>query len=320
MTIMRNRNQRDNDRRPPVFKGAQYTDFPVVKESIELMDFLMKKGSMSRNKVKTLLTHRAILVDKKITTQYNFMLQPGMLVQMSKKHKFTEFRSQQLKIVYEDAYIIVVDKREGVPSISMGKSKERTAHHILSEYVQRASRGNSVYIVHRLDREASGLMLFVKSEKLKKKMQDNWSRFVSEHRYVAVVAGEVEQDRGVVSSWMDEKGMLRSSFYLPMRNQDNAAVTYYDTVKRASGRSLVELTPETALRSQVRVHMQYLNHPIIGDAGKADDVVASGRLALHAFRLCFRHPVTGEPLCFDTPYPVEFRRLLVNRKDVSEDE
>lgn len=309
---MRNRNNRDNDRRFPIARGAQYTDFPIVKEPIELMDFLMHKGSMSRNKVKTLLTHRAILVDKNITTQYNFMLQPGMRVQMSKKHKFTEFRSQQLKIVYEDAYIIVVDKREGVSSIGMGRAKERTAHQILSEYVQRAARGNRVYIVHRLDREASGLMLFVKSEKLKIKMQDSWSRFVSEHRYVAVVNGEVEQDRGVVSSWMEE-GRLSSSFSLPVRNQENVAVTYYDTIKRANGRSLVELVPETALKSQVRVHMQLLNHPIVGDVEKVNDMDASGRLALHAFRLCFHHPVTGEPLCFDTFYPNEFRRLLVER-------
>lgn len=311
---MRNRNNRDNNRRPSIARGAQYTDFPVVKEPMELMDFLMQKGTMSRNKVKTLLTHRAILVDKNIMTQYNFMLQPGMRVQMSKKHKFTEFRSQQLKIVYEDAYIVVVNKREGVSSIGSGRTKERTAHQILSEYVQRAARGNRVYIVHRLDREASGLMLFVKSEKLKIKMQDSWSRFVSEHRYVAVVNGEVEQDRGVVSSWMEE-GRLCSSFSFSMRHQDNVAVTCYDTIRRANGRSLVELVPKTALKSQVRVHMQLLNHPIIGDAGKVGDADASGRLALHAFRLCFHHPVTGDSLCFDTSYPNEFRKLLAEHPD-----
>ena len=166
----------------------QYTTFPRVTAPIELMTFLMEKGSMSRNKVKTLLTNRCILVDKKITTQYNFELKPGMVVQMSKHKGQKEFRSQLLKLVYEDAYILVIDKREGVLSIGTDKQKERTAHRILNEYVQRSGKQHRVYIVHRLDRDTSGLMVFATDEKTQQKIQDNWERLLTDRRYVAVAS------------------------------------------------------------------------------------------------------------------------------------
>lgn len=308
---MRNRN-RTADRPMPRTAG-QYTNFPQVKEPIELMDFLMQKGSMSRNKVKTLLTHRTILVDKKITTQYNFMLQPGMLVQMSKKHKFTEFKSQLLKLVYEDPYLIVVDKREGVLSIGTDNQRERTAHRILTEYVQRASRGARVYIVHRLDRDASGLMVFAKDEKTKVKMQDNWERIVTDHRYVAVVCGEMEQERGTVTSWLRDNQVFIAHSN-PVVNGGDRAVTHYNTLRRGAGYSLVELQLESGRRNQIRVHMQDLKHPVAGDVkhGGEDDPI--GRLALHAFRLCFYHPVTGEQMRFETPFPAAFKRVFEAEK------
>lgn len=303
---MRNRNNTPG--RPIARRAEQYTNLPVVKEPIELMDFLITKGNMSRNKVKTLLTHRAILVDKKITTQYNFELLPGMVVQMSKNHHQKEFRSQQLKLVYEDAYIIVIDKREGVPAVSSERKRERTVFNILTEYVQRSGKQRRIYGVHRLDREASGLMIFAKDERTKQNLQDNWERIVMERTYVAVLEGEMEKDRGVMASWMvDDKVYFAQA---PVNNASEKAVTNYSTIKRVNGYSLMELELRNGRKEQIRVHMNEMGHPVVGDVKSGVDNDPLGRLALHAFRLCLYHPVTGEPLQFEIPYPISFRKLV----------
>lgn len=161
-------------KRTPAEKArAQYTGY-LVKEPMELMDFLAAKmPDASRTKLKSLLSKRIVLVDNVITTQFNFPLQPGMKVLISKDKNKKEFRHPLLKIVYEDAYIIVVEKKEGLLSVGTERQKERTAQHILSEYVGRSGRGNRIYVVHRLDRDTSGLMMFAKDEKTQYTLRDH---------------------------------------------------------------------------------------------------------------------------------------------------
>ena len=305
---MRYRNNNSSSGRPVARRAEQFTNFPVVKEPMELMDFLMIKGNFSRNKVKSLLTHRVIFVDKKITTQYNFELRPGMLVQMSKNHHQKEFKSQQIKLIYEDAYLIVVDKREGVAAVGSEKKRERTVLSILDDYVKRSSKQRRIYGVHRLDREASGLMIFAKDERTKQNLQDNWERIVAERTYVAVLDGELEKDRGVISSWMVDGRLYFAQ--AAVNNTGEKAVTYYNTIKRANGYSLVELDLGNGRKEQIRAHMKELSHSVVGDIKNGDENDPIGRLALHAFRLCFYHPVTGEPLQFETSYPISFRKLV----------
>ena len=307
---MRNRNNTPG--RPIAKRAEQYTYLPAVKEPIELMDFLITKGNLSRNKVKALLTHRAILVDKKITTQYNFELRPGMVVQMSKSHNQKEFRCKQLKLVYEDAYLIVVDKQEGVPAVSGEKKRERSVLSILDEYVKRSSKQRRIYGVHRLDREASGLMIFAKDERTKNNLQDNWERVVKERTFVAIVEGEMEKDHGVISSWLVD-GQIYIAEAMSNYSSEKA-ITHYHTIKRANGYSLLELELGYGRKEQIRTHMQALNHPIIGDTQENP----IKRLAMHAFRLKFTHPVTGEPLAFEIPYPMNFRKLLMHRESTEE--
>lgn len=291
---------------------AQYTTF-IVHQPAELMQFLMEKmAGISRNKVKTLLTNRTVYVDQVITTQYNFELKPGMKVQISKKKGQKEFRSSLLKIVYEDAYLLVVDKREGLLSIATNREKERTAYSILTEYVQRSAKEHRIFIVHRLDRDTSGLMLFAKDEKTKRTLQDNWEQIVTDRRYVAVVSGYMEKDSGTVVSWLKDNKMYVT--YSSMTNNGgDKAITHYKTIKRANGYSLVELQLETGRKNQIRVHMHDLGHPIIGDTKYGDGTDPIGRLGLHAFRLFFYHPVTGEMMKFETPYPPAFRKLLIRQ-------
>ena len=302
----------------PVAKAKAKFTIYNVKEQAELLDFLMKQmDGISRSSVKSMLTTRRILVDNKITTQYNFELKPGMKVQISPKKNNKEFRSSLLKLVYEDAYLMVVEKREGLLSIATDKQKERTAHSILNEYVQRTAKERRVFIVHRLDKDTSGLMVFAKDEKTKFTLQDYWDEIVKDRRYVAVLSGEIEKDSGTITSWLKDNKVYVT--YSSMSdNGGEKAITHYKTIKRANNYSLVELELETGKKNQIRVHMQDLKHPVVGDSkyGNGDDPL--GRLGLHAFKLSFYHPVTGELMNFETPYPSVFKKLM-QRKTTTED-
>ena len=199
------RGKNSDSGRPKARSVARYTIYNVT-ESAELMDFLMRKmAGISRSKVKALLANRVILVDNVITTQYNFALKPGMKVQISKVKNNREFKHPMLKLVYEDAYILVVEKKEGLLSVSTEHQKERTAQHILNEYVKRSHRFNRVFVVHRLDRETSGLMMYAKDEKTQNTLRDNWHDIVTDRRYVSIVSGDMEKDYGTVESWLTDR-------------------------------------------------------------------------------------------------------------------
>ena len=288
---------------------AQYTTYQV-KQPMELMEFLAAMmPQASRTKLKSLLSKRIVLVDNRITTQYNFPLKPGMKVQISRAKNGKEFNHRLLKIVYEDAYLIVVEKSEGLLSVNTERQKERTAYTILNEYVKRSGNRRQVYIVHRLDRDTSGLMMFAKDEQTQHTLRDHWHEIVFDRRYVAVVSGEMEKNEGTVHSWLTDKKLYVASS--PVDDGGKEAITHYRTIKRGNGMSLVELMLETGRKKQIRVHMQGLGHPVVGDGRYGlEDVNPINRLALHAFKLCFDHPVTGEEMRFETPYPAEFKRLF----------
>jgi 23S rRNA pseudouridine1911/1915/1917 synthase len=297
--------------RPVARAAAKYTVLNV-NEPAELMEFLMKKmAGISRNKVKSLLTNRVVMVDNVITTQYNFALQPGMRVQVSKAKHNHEFRHPLLRLVYEDAYLLVVEKKEGLLSVSTERQKERTAQHILQDYVRRTHRNNRVFVVHRLDRETSGLMMYAKDEMTQRTLRDNWHNIVTDRRYVTIVEGEMEKDADTVRSWLTDHTFYVSSS--PTDDGGKEAITHYKTIKRANGYSMVELQLETGRKNQIRVHMSELGHPVIGDVRYGSEIDPLGRLALHAFKLCFYHPVTGELMEFETPYPGNFKNLLMKK-------
>lgn len=307
---------RNTSVRPMARKASQYTEFQVT-EPAELMDFLMQKMSgISRNKVKSLLSNRVVLVDNTITTQYNFELKKGMKVQISRAKNNREFKNPMLKLVYEDAYILVVEKKEGLLSVATDHQKERTAQHILNEYVKRSHRFNRVFVVHRLDRETSGLMMYAKDEKTQHTLRDNWQEIVTDRRYVSIVSGDMERDAGTIESWLTDHKLYVSSSPVD-DGTGRYAVTHYKTIKRANGYSLVELDLETGRKNQIRVHMSEMGHPVIGDERYGSDCNPIGRLGLHAFKLCFYHPVTGEHMKFETPYPSAFKTLMLKKPQKS---
>ncbi len=301
--------------RPTVAERAQarFMTFRVTEKS-ELLPFLINRMSTSRTAAKSLLTRRLVYVNQRIETLHNTELKPGMEVKVSREKNRKEFNSQFLNIVYEDNYLIVINKRQGLLSVATDRQKERTAYSILTEYVKRTHRNRRVFIVHRLDKDTSGLMVFAKDEKTKFTLQDNWQRIVTDRRYVAVVSGAPEPPQGHITSWLKEN-KVHVSYSNASDNGGDLAVTHYRTLRKGDRYTLLELALETGRKNQIRVHMQEMGNPVVGDSkyGNGDDPI--GRLALHAFRLNFYHPVTGELMKYETPVPQAFKQLTVQRKE-----
>ena len=282
----------------------------AVSEPAELMKFLMDQmPGKTRNNIKSLLTHRQILVDDEVVTQYNHLLQPGQEVLVNWSLVRDNKRNRDLKIIYEDAHIIVVDKPAGLLSMASDKEKIYTAYHQLTDYVRKDNPDHRIFIVHRLDRDTSGVMLFAKNEWTKHSLQEAWKEILVDRAYIAVVEGRVKEDEGTIKSWLKEtKTMLMYSSSTPGDGQE--AVTHYRVLKKTSKYSLLEIRLETGRKNQIRVHMQDMGHSILGDKKYGSTTNPIGRLGLHAHILAFNHPVSGELMRFETEVPKKFARLF----------
>lgn len=299
------------------YAASKYHEFTVT-ERCQLLDFIMQRmAGISRNKAKDILAGHGVAVDRKMTTQYNFELEPGMTVRISKHKRSTVLMSRFVKIVYEDKDIIVVEKAAGILSMA-ATAKQYCVKTVLDEYFQRRHFKCTAHVVHRLDRDTSGLMIYAKNLEVERILEDNWQDIVTDRRYVAVVCGRMEKEGGTLRSWLkDNKAYI--TYSSPTDNGGKLAVTHYHTLKATDDFSLVELKLETGRKNQIRVHMQDIGHPVAGDIKYGDGRNPIGRLALHAYRLHFFHPVTGERMTFETPFPTLFMRLF-NKYNIKNEE
>ncbi len=275
----------------------------------ELLQFLLEKmPNSSRSKVKELLAH-TICVDGRRVSQYNFPLQVGQVITVEKSGYKERCKPRELDIVYEDEHLLVVNKHEGLLSYSKNPG-DKTVITVLNRYFELTHQKCHAHIVHRLDRDTSGLLVVSKSKEVSQKFEANWKETVYDRAYVAVVWGQMEPPEGTIRSWLtDGQYCVLSS---PTDNGGKLAITHYKTLKTSRRYSLLELKLETGRRNQIRVHLREEKHPVVHDPmyGYKDDVSPIARLALHAFRLAFRHPVTGKRLEFETPHPSSFLRLM----------
>ena len=284
-------------------EGLQYE----VAEECQLLQFLLENVNESRNKIKLTLKGGGVKVDGKTTTQFDYLLKPGNKVSVS-THKENTFKSKYLKIVYEDNWLIVVDKNIGILSMAAGHSSLNLKS-VLDGYFHKSRQKCTAHVVHRLDRDTSGLMVFAKDIDTEQAFEHNWHDIVYDRRYVAVLSGEVEEDGGTVESWLkDNKAYF--TYSSPIDNGGKYALTHYHVLDRTTDHSLVEFRLETGRKNQIRVHASDLGHPVCGDPkyGNGDDPLR--RLCLHAYVLRFTHPVTGKSLEFETPIPASFRHLF----------
>ena len=276
-------------------------DFTVTHEC-GLLEFLLGEVNKSRNSIKALLKNSAIRVDGAPITQFDYKLRVGQVVSISDSKSV----SNSL-ILYENAEIIVINKPSGLLTIATDTEKEQTAYRMMMEHVRASSPQNRVFIVHRLDRDTSGILLFAKNQKLKNALQDNWNELVRERGYMAVVEGVPPKPADTIRSF------LRETAVHVMYSADSGleAITEYRTVKSAKGYSLLELRLQTGRKNQIRVHMKELGTPVVGDkkyGSKQGNPLK--RLGLHSHLLELVHPVTRELLRFEAEVPNEFTRLM----------
>lgn len=292
-----------------VMGQKQPTLLPVTEPG-ELMKFLMEKlPAMARNNIKSLLTHHQVLVDEKVVTQYNHPLKAGQEVVVDWSLVRDEGQSRGLKVLYEDNDLIVIDKPAGLLSMASDQEKTYTAYHQLTDYVRQTNPDARIFIVHRLDRDTSGVMLFAKNEESKHRLQDNWKDMMVDRAYVAVVEGKVEKKAGSIKSWLKEtKTKLMYSSSIPQDGLE--AITHYKVLQATPKYSLLELRLETGRKNQIRVHMKDIGHSIAGDKKYGAATNPLGRLGLHAHILAFKHPVTGDLMRFETEVPKKFSRLF----------
>lgn len=280
-------------------------------QSTQLLDFLVEKQvRKSRNAIKSLLAHKQIKVNGKLITQFDFELKAGDKVSVM---KFDQSRKEKklkgLKIVFEDDDIIVIDKEAGFLSVATDKEKTRTVYNSLNEYLRKKDKRARIYVLHRLDREVSGLMIFAKDEGLQEMFQKNWDHLVPQYSYVAIVEGRPEPKNGTVTSWLYEN----KNFVMMSSLVDNGGLestTHYKTQKSKGGYSLLSFDLETKRKNQLRVHMQQIGHPVVGDKKYGATNNPIKRIALHAGELSLRHPVTGELLEFKSPIPKAMQVLI----------
>lgn len=281
-----------------------------VTEEVELMSFLIAQlPQKNRNNIKTLLRDKQVLVEGRVVTQFNHLLKPNQKVEISGRKARREQKYAGLTILFEDPHLIVIEKQEGILSIATDRREDQTAYSILSSHVKQQSSSNKIFIVHRLDRETSGVMVFAKSEKIQKLLQETWGPTTKERTYLAVVGGVLAEPSGTIISYLNEsKALIVYSSQNP--NQGQKAITHYETIQSNKQFSLLKVNLETGRKNQIRVHMQDLGHSVVGDKKYGSNLNPIGRLGLHAWILGFTHPITKEKLRFETKVPPKFLSLF----------
>lgn len=276
-----------------------------VDKTAELLPFLIEKlPSKSRDNIKSLLRNKIVLVDGKTQSHAKFELHPGQQITIGKKEEKLP-TIPGISIRHEDEHIIVVEKPAGLLTISTENEKSKTLFRYLSQYVKIKEPNTKIFVVHRLDRETSGLLVFAKNEQAKFRLQKNWNDNVIERTYIAVVEGRLKDTKKTIESYLREsKALIVHSSQNETYGQK--AITHYEVLEQRTNSALVKLNLETGRKNQIRVHMKDIGHPIFGDKKYGSKIPMPGRIALHAKSLAFKHPVSNQTMSFDTKIPREF--------------
>jgi len=297
--------------RPGIFRPDNILEFKAeAPEQLRLINFLVDAmPDRKKTTVKEFLKHNQVMVNGNVSTQFDTPVAQGDTVCVNTTREFQTFYNPRLKIVYEDDDIIVVNKGYGLLSMGTDKIKEGTAYSLLRDYVKRKDPRNKLFIVHRLDRDTSGLIMFAKTIQAKEAMQHNWNNMVIERRYVAVITnGHLEPREGEIRSYLTENA-AHEVYSTTRPGEGQLAVTYYKTLRSRGKYSLVELSLATGRKNQIRVHMKEAGHPIAGDRRYGAPASPIHRLALHAQTLRFVHTITRRDMAFTTPIPAAFDKL-----------
>lgn len=277
-----------------------------VEQQIELFRYLNNVTDYSKNKIKSLLKYQNVLVNGKIVTQYNYLLRKNDNVEITKKRMPN---IKNIEVLYEDDEFLVINKKAGLLTVATNKEKVRTLFHYVYNYVKEVNKNNKIFIVHRLDKETSGIVLFAKNEKIKQALQDRWNEIVTLREYQAVVEGVFLEKSGKIEMYLTEnkEGQV---YKTKNQNLGKLAITNYNVIKHNDKYSLVNINIETGRKNQIRVAMKELGKPIVGDKKYKAKEDPCKRLMLHATKLAFIHPITKKKYKFTSNVSNSFNLLV----------
>ena len=279
----------------------------IVNKNGELLDYLYEHLDMPKKRVKQYLVHGSVYVDEDRVTQYNYPLVAGMKIMVDTNSK--NVKKMPFEILFEDDHLIVVNKPSGLLTIATEKEKERTLYHIVRDYVVSKNPRGRIFIVHRLDKDTSGIVLFAKDERTKNQLQENWNEYVSLREYTAVVSGHPKEESGQIVQYLKET--KTNLVYVSRQEDGKKAITNYSVVKSSKHYSMLKVTIETGRKNQIRVAFASKKISIVGDK-KYGNKDGANRLFLHANRLKLYYPVIKKDILFETAIPNEFKKLLSN--------
>lgn len=309
-------NRRGKEREEKIVFTAIYT----VKRSDELLNFLLTKCNTSRNNVKNLLSHKQVLVNGSVVSQFNFPLAKDDEVKISKnpikdaptKHVPKAKRQYvTLPIIYEDADFIAVDKPYGLLAVESDNERLETAYNYVLEYLQQYNKQARPFIVHRIDKETSGVLVFAKNIKVHSQLKLKWNELVTKREYIAIVEGHMSKESDRIVNYLDINH-ANNLMYVTKDNTKQLAITNYKVIKKANLYDMLLVDIETGKKNQIRVTLDNLGHPIIGDTkyGEASDPLK--RLGLHASCVEFKHPFTDQIITIKSKTPTIFSNLFLN--------
>lgn len=275
-----------------------------VQDSIALLDFLKRKlAPQSATSIKNLLHHRNILVNDAPITQFNYALTPGDDVTVISAHQARyDLDHPKLRILFQDDYLLVVHKDSGLHSVDTTRGGVENAAAILEAYLRRKSPNKRIYVVHRLDRDTSGVMIFAKTREAQQKLIADWNDRILNRTYIAIAEGRIEPPQGTIDCnlYEDDRKVVHAT---TNPNVGLRAITHYKVLDVDGDNSRVQLDLETGRTNQIRVHLQSIGHPVTGDAKYGAQRDPYGRLALHAKNIRFYHPISQRILSFEVEPP-----------------
>lgn len=281
----------------------------IVREEMILIDYLRKEFTkLSKNNIKSLLSKEMVTVNNSVQTRYDYLVKKGdKIVIRETKIKVKRYQ-KDINIIYEDDDLLVINKPAGLLTIATNKEKEFTLYHFASNYIKEKNKNNKIFIIHRLDKETSGIVIFAKNQKTKNLFQNSWDRNILYRGYYAVVEGTLKNKEGTIKSYLTEN----SAFMVYSTTKDNGklAITDYKVIKENKKYTLLDINIKTGRKNQIRVHMMENGNVIVGDKKYGSNINTINRMALHAYKLELIDPRNNKKLVFKTSMPTIFNKLI----------
>ena len=281
----------------------------IVNEEMILIDYLRNNlTKLSKNNIKSLLSKEMVTVNNNVQTRYDYLVKKGdKIVIRETKIKVKRYQ-KDINILYEDDDLLVINKPSGLLTIGTNKEKDFTLYHFASNYVKEKNKNNKIFIVHRLDKETSGVVIFAKNQKTKNIFQNSWDKNIIKRGYYAVVEGKLAKKEGTIKSYLTENGEFM--VYSTNSKDGKLAITDYKVIKENNKYSLLDINIKTGRKNQIRVHLKENGNVIVGDKKYGSTINPINRMALHAYTLELIDPRTNKKIVFKTNMPTLFNKLI----------